>query len=107
METSSRPSEAARVATLCGCRPRFSANRLHETLGITRSAIPTAELVSNKSNGAASSSAAAGFVATTVLFLLECGFSHECASEQALVRRFADVASARHQRLAAALQRQP
>ena len=75
MVANSRPREAARDVTVRGCLARFSANRLHETLGITRSAIPTAELVSNKSSGAASSSAAAGFVATMVLSLLECGFS--------------------------------
>jgi hypothetical protein len=66
MEINSRPREAARDVTVRGCLARFSANLLHATLGIIRSAMPTAELVSNKSSGAASSSAAAGFVAATV-----------------------------------------
>ena len=73
METNSRPSEAARDATGRSFLARLSANRLRATLGITRSATPTADLVSNKSNGAASSSAPTGFVATTALCRLECG----------------------------------
>ena len=57
IDTSSRPSDAARDATVLGCLARFSANLLHAVLGIIRSAMPSAELVNSRSRGAASSSA--------------------------------------------------
>src|SRR3954462_7027267 len=64
-ESSSRPSDPARDATVRGCLARLSANRLHEVLGIILSAMPTAELVNRRSNGAASSSALLLLVADT------------------------------------------
>jgi hypothetical protein len=52
-------------------------------LGIIRSVIPTAELVNNRSSGAANSSALAVLVATTLLCLLA---------------RFLNLAAQRHDR---------
>src|SRR6202051_1436652 len=57
MATSWPPSSLARDASVRGLRASARANLLHETLGIIRSATPTAELVSSRSSGAASSSA--------------------------------------------------
>src|SRR5882762_5810396 len=65
IESSSRPSVPARDATVRGCLARLSANLLHAVLGIILSAMPTAELVNSRSNGAASSSALLLVVATT------------------------------------------
>src|SRR5262249_9288086 len=65
IDTNSRPSAAARDATVPGCLARLSANLLHATLGSSRSAIPTAELVNSRSSGAASSSAVDLAVGTT------------------------------------------
>src|SRR6202043_65261 len=72
IDSSSRPSVAARDSTTPGLRARFNANLLHDVLGIIRSAIPTAELVNSRSSGAANSSAPSILVATTLSCLLEC-----------------------------------
>src|SRR4029077_10234490 len=58
-------SPAAGDATVRGCWAGLSANLLHATLGISRSAMPTAELVNSRSSGAANSSAVDLVVATT------------------------------------------
>src|SRR6478735_1460694 len=80
-DTNSRPSDAALDATVRGCLARFSANLLHATLGINRSAMPTAELVNSRSNGAASSSALWLLVATTASRLLGWWWFHFTAQQ--------------------------
>src|SRR3984893_9384315 len=70
MDTSWPDSSLARDAGVRGLRASARANLLHETLGITRSATPTAELVSSRSSGAASSSAARMSLVGTLLNLL-------------------------------------
>src|ERR1700722_9965770 len=85
MVTNSRPRAAAREATVPGCLTRLNANLLQEVLGIIRSAMPTAALVSSRSKGAASSSALPVVATTMVLLLFVCRWFH-FASQQ-LVRR--------------------